>query len=169
MSDINDSHLDAAADIITAYVSNNQVPASELPSLIASVRAALANPAGPQAGAAPEPVELVPAVPIKKSITPDYLISLEDGKKYKSLKRHLQSNYGMSPDDYRKKWGLPSDYPMVAPNYAAARSALAKSMGLGRKRAEAEAPSIEAEPEAAPAEAPAPASKAKRGRAKKAA
>ncbi|WP_158870753.1 MucR family transcriptional regulator [Antarcticirhabdus aurantiaca] len=167
MSDINDSHLDAAADIITAYVSNNQVPASELPALIASVRAALASPAGPQAAAVPDPVELVPAVSIKKSITPDYLISLEDGRRYKSLKRHLQSNYGMSPDDYRKKWGLPSDYPMVAPNYAAARSALARSMGLGRKRAETESPSIKAEPEAAPAPAPAP--KAKRGRAKKAA
>lgn len=168
LSDTYYPQLDAAADIITAYVSNNQLPAGELPALIASVRAALANPVAAQAApmSAPEPKE--PAVPVKKSITPDFLISLEDGKQYKSLKRHLLSSYGMSPDDYRKKWGLPSDYPMVVPNYAAARSVLAKSMGLGRKRTEAEAPLVEAEPEPV-AEAPVLAPKAKRGRAKKAA
>ncbi|WAJ31553.1 MucR family transcriptional regulator [Jeongeupella avenae] len=167
LSDIIDQHLDAATDIITAYVSNNQIPAAELPALIANVRAVLAGQGVGQTAAAPEPAELTPAVPVKKSITPDYLISLEDGKKYKSLRRHLQASYGMTPDDYRRKWGLPSDYPMVAPNYAAARSALAKSLGLGRKRA-VEAP-IEAAPEPIVEEAPAVAPKAKRGRAKKAA
>lgn len=120
-------------EIVVAYVSNNQVPASELPALIASVRAVLASPVDQRATGASEPVELTPAVPIKKSITPDYLISLEDGKKFKSLRRYLATSYGMTPEDYRKKWGLPADYPMVAPNYAAARSELAKKMGLGRK------------------------------------
>ncbi|WP_158873327.1 MucR family transcriptional regulator [Antarcticirhabdus aurantiaca] len=164
MSDALDLRIDAVAEIIAAYVSNNQVPANELPGLISNVRAALEGTAGAaQTAPEAEPEPLVPAVPIKKSITPDYLISLEDGKKFKSLKRYLQTSHSMTPDDYRKKWGLPSDYPMVAPNYAAARSELARSMGLGRKRTEA--PSIEAEPEPAPvAEAP----KAKRGRAKKA-
>ncbi|WAJ28795.1 MucR family transcriptional regulator [Antarcticirhabdus aurantiaca] len=162
MSDTYDSRLDAVTDIITSYLSNNQVPASELPALIASVRAALEAPAGGRPAAEAEPVDLTPAVPVKKSITPDYLISLEDGRPYKSLKRHLQASYGMTPDDYRRKWGLPADYPMVAPNYAAARSALAKSMGLGRKRIDA----VEPEPEPV-AEAPAP--KPRRGRAKKAA
>ncbi|MBB3971607.1 MucR family transcriptional regulator [Hansschlegelia beijingensis] len=148
-----------AADIVGAYVSNNSVPAAELPALIQSVHAALGATAR---GKTEEPaVELKPAVPIKKSITPDYLISLEDGKKYKSLKRHLRTAYDMSPEDYRAKWGLPADYPMVAPNYAAARSQLALKMGLGRKAAQAAA-----KPAAAEKTASAP---AKRGRKKTAA
>ena len=121
--------LTLTADIAAAYVSNNTVQASDVPSVIQTIYRALA---GVGAAAAPMPEPQKPAVPIKKSITPDYLISLEDGKKYKSLKRHLRTQYNMSPDDYRAKWGLPKDYPMVAPNYAASRSALAKSMGLGR-------------------------------------
>ncbi|MGA0530786.1 MucR family transcriptional regulator [Hansschlegelia sp. KR7-227] len=126
-----------AADIVSAYVSNNSVAPADLPSLIGSVHDALVKTGS---GAVAEPVaELKPAVPIKKSVTPDFIISLEDGKKYKSLKRHLRTAYDMSPDDYRAKWGLPSDYPMVAPNYAAARSELARKMGLGRQRAAAKA------------------------------
>ncbi|MFT4956419.1 MAG: putative transcriptional regulator [Brevundimonas sp.] len=116
-------------DIVTAYVSNNAVAPEELASLITSVHAALA---GMPSGAEPEPEPQAPAVPIRKSITPDYIISLEDGSRYKSLKRHLATKYGMSPEDYRAKWRLPPDYPMVAPNYAKARSELAKSMGLGQ-------------------------------------
>jgi len=121
--------LTLTADIAAAYVSNNTVQASDVPSVIQTIYRALA---GVGAAQAPTPEPQKPAVPIKKSITPDYLISLEDGKKYKSLKRHLRTQYNMSPDDYRAKWSLPKDYPMVAPNYAASRSALAKSMGLGR-------------------------------------
>ena len=139
MSDEN-NHAELAADIVSAYVSNNTVAVSDLPGLIASVHAALTSAAS---GVVEEPVvELKPAVPVKKSITPDYLISLEDGKKYKSLKRHLRTSYDMSPEDYRAKWGLPSDYPMVAPNYAAARSELAKRMGLGNARKAAAAPVV---------------------------
>lgn len=124
-----------SAHIIGAYVSNNSVAASDLPFLIQSVHDALSRIGS---GRTEEPqAELKPAVSIKKSVTPDYLISLEDGKRYKSLKRHLSSKYDMTPDQYRAKWGLPSDYPMVAPNYAAARSDLAKKMGLGRKPGEA--------------------------------
>jgi predicted transcriptional regulator len=119
-----------AADIVAAFVSNNSVAATELPSMIQSVYRALteaSSGAKPQE-AAPPPT---PAVPIKKSVTPDYIISLEDGHKYKSLKRHL-STRGMTPDDYRAKWGLPRDYPMVAASYSAQRSQLAKSLGLGQ-------------------------------------
>jgi predicted transcriptional regulator len=119
-----------AADIVAAYVSNNSVAATELPSMIQSVHRALNEAASgvkPQEAAPP----LTPAVPIKKSVTPDYIISLEDGHKYKSLKRHL-STRGMTPDDYRAKWGLPRDYPMVAASYSAQRSQLAKSLGLGQ-------------------------------------
>lgn len=126
-----DSLIELTADIISAYVSNNPVPLAELPSLISQVHAALEK-AG---GAAVEPLEkLKPAVPIKKSVTPDYILSLEDGKKFKSLKRHLATYYDMTPDEYRAKWGLSASYPMVAPNYAARRSALARAMGLGQKR-----------------------------------
>ncbi len=121
-----------AADVVAAYVSNNTVAMAEIPSLIAQVHKALVATA---TGAVEKPVEAqAPAVSIKKSIHPDYLICLEDGKKFKSLKRHLRTKYDLSPEDYRAKWGLPMDYPMVAPNYAAARSELAKSMGLGQQR-----------------------------------
>jgi predicted transcriptional regulator len=105
-------------------------PAASLPGLIADINTAIRGLGGP--APAPEPVQLVPAVPVKKSITPDYLISLEDGRKFKSLKRHLMTHYDLTPDQYRKKWNLPADYPMVAPGYAAVRSELAKSLGLGR-------------------------------------
>ncbi len=128
--DDNTELLTLTADIAAAYVSNNTVQAADVPSVIQTIYRALASVGSAAAAPAPEPQK--PAVPIKKSITPDFLISLEDGKKYKSLKRHLRTQYNMSPEDYRAKWGLAKDYPMVAPNYAASRSALAKSMGLGR-------------------------------------
>lgn len=117
------------ADVVSAYVSNNPVPVTNLPELIASVHASLSGLILP---AAPSVAELVPAVNPKKSVFPDYIVSLEDGRKFKSMKRHL-GLLGMTPDEYRAKWGLPRDYPMVAPSYAATRSALAKSIGLGRK------------------------------------
>ena len=122
--------IEMTADIVAAYVSANSVAAAELPALIRSVHQALSGVAD-----APAPVEAAPqepAVPVKKSITPEFLICLEDGRKFKSLKRHLRSKYDMSPEEYRAKWGLPKDYPMVAPNYARARSDLAKRMGLGQ-------------------------------------
>jgi predicted transcriptional regulator len=122
--------VDLTADIVAAYVSANNVTAAELPGLIRSVHGALGGVAN--GATAPEAAPKEPAVPIKKSITPEFLICLEDGRKFKSLKRHLRSKYGMSPEDYRAKWGLPKDYPMVAPNYARARSDLAKRMGLGQ-------------------------------------
>jgi len=121
------------ADIVSAYVSKNAVMSGDLPGLIAGVYGALAR----LQSDAPEPItaiELKPAVSIKKSITPDFIICLEDGRSFKSLKRHLRTAFDMTPDDYRAKWGLPKDYPMVAPNYSAARSSLATSMGLGQKR-----------------------------------
>ena len=124
--------VELAADIVSAYVSNNTVVASDLPALIGDVHDALTKAA--VKGAQPLREELKPAVPIKKSVLPDHIICLEDGKKFKSLKRHLRTHYNMSPEEYREKWGLPHDYPMVAPNYAAARSALAKKMGLGQRR-----------------------------------
>ena len=124
--------IDLAADIVSAYVSNNPVPISDLPNLIADVHRALNNT---QLGLnEPEPEALRPAVNPKKSVFPDYIVCLEDGKKFKSLKRHLRTHYDLSPEDYREKWGLSADYPMVAPNYAAARSALAKKMGLRQQR-----------------------------------
>ncbi|MFC5507828.1 MucR family transcriptional regulator [Bosea massiliensis] len=132
MSEADDAVIGLVADIVSAYVANNSVPVSELPGLIASTHAAIAG-----LGAAPVSVpeeKAIPAVSIKKSITPDFLICLEDGKKFKSLKRHLRTSYDMSPEQYRTKWGLPSDYPMVAPAYAEARSNLAKKMGLGQQR-----------------------------------
>jgi predicted transcriptional regulator len=127
------SHLtELTAEIVSAYVSNNNVVVSELPGMIGAVYAALARVGGVVAAA---PVEASkPAISPKKSITPEYLICLEDGKKFKSLKRHLRTMYNLSPDQYRDKWNLGSDYPMVAPNYAEARSRLAKEMGLGQKR-----------------------------------
>jgi predicted transcriptional regulator len=124
--------VELAAEIVSAYVSNNSVPAADLPALLTTVYASLTTVTGGQAIAtAVEPP--TPAVPVKKSVSPDFIICLEDGKKFKSLKRHLRTNYDMTPAQYRAKWGLPPDYPMVAPNYAKARSDLAKSMGLGQK------------------------------------
>lgn len=123
------------ADIVAAYVSNNPVPAAELGHLIGSIHGTLIQVGtgriAPQA-ATPEPLQ--PAVPIKKSIQPDYLVCLEDGRTFKSLKRHLRAKYNLSPEQYRAKWGLAADYPMVAPNYAKARSDLAKAIGLGQPR-----------------------------------
>ncbi|MDC9823737.1 MucR family transcriptional regulator [Devosia sp. ZB163] len=125
--------IDLSADIVSAYVSHNALSVTDLPKLIADVHAALR---GLQSPSAAEPVEeLKPAVPIKKSVAPDYIICLEDGKKFKSLKRHLRTHYNLSPEEYREKWGLPTDYPMVAPSYSATRSRLAKDNGLGRKAA----------------------------------
>lgn len=119
------------AEIVAAYLSNNTVAISDVPSLIETVYTGLSNVEALHTGDAPLQVE--PAVPVKQSVTADYLICLEDGKQFKSLKRHLRTHYNLSPEEYRRKWGLPIDYPMVAPNYAAARSKLAKKMGLGQK------------------------------------
>ena len=123
--------LEMTADIVSAYVSNNTVSADAVPGLIAQIHAALSGVSSAPVEVEPEPKE--PAVPVRKSITPDFLICLEDGRKFKSLKRHLRTKYDMSPEEYRAKWGLPADYPMVAPNYARQRSALAKEIGLGTK------------------------------------
>lgn len=125
--------IDLTADIVSAYVSNNSLSASELPRLIGDVHLALAK-THHNGSSGPEPEPLKPAVNPKKSVFPDYIVCLEDGKKFKSLKRHLRTHYDLSPEEYREKWGLAADYPMVAPNYAAARSALAKKMGLGQQR-----------------------------------
>lgn len=132
MAEDTESLIGLVADIVSAYVSNNSVPAADLPGLIATTHAAISG-----LGAPPAPVieeRPTPVVSIKKSITPEFLICLEDGKKFKSLKRHLRTAYNMSPEEYRARWGLPSDYPMVAPSYAEARSSLAKKMGLGQQR-----------------------------------
>ncbi|MDE1150495.1 MAG: MucR family transcriptional regulator [Azospirillaceae bacterium] len=122
--------LELATDIVASYVTKNQIPPSELPGLIQSVYGSLVRTDSP----APEPVpeaKLVPAVPVRKSVTPDFIICLEDGRKLKMLKRYLRTAFNLTPDEYRAKWGLPSDYPMVAPNYAEKRSGLAKEIGLG--------------------------------------
>ena len=135
MSEENGNLIGLVADIVSAYVSNNSVPAADLPGLIATTHAAISG-----LGAPPAPVveeRPTPIVSIRKSITPEFLICLEDGKKFKSLKRHLRTAYNMSPEDYRTRWGLPADYPMVAPAYAEARSTLAKKMGLGQQRRKA--------------------------------
>jgi predicted transcriptional regulator len=124
--------VELTAEIISAYVSNNAVTKEDLSSIISDVHEALSK-AAQRVGPA-EREELRPAVALKKSVTPDYIICLEDGKKFKSLKRHLRTHYNLSPEEYREKWNLPHDYPMVAPNYAAARSNLAKQMGLGTRR-----------------------------------
>ncbi|HVG51031.1 MAG TPA: MucR family transcriptional regulator [Xanthobacteraceae bacterium] len=127
-----DDFIELTANIVSAYVSNNPVAAGDLPSLISHVHTALLNVStGRVAGSADASK---PAISVKKSVTDEYLVCLEDGKRFKSLKRHLRTRYNMSPDQYREKWGLPSDYPMVAPNYAQARSRLAKEMGLGQQR-----------------------------------
>ncbi len=131
MSESN-NHVELAAEIVSAYVSNNSVPASELPALLSDVHAAIVRVASGAVVAAPEAAK--PAVAPKKSITNDYIVCLEDGRKFKSLKRHLRTQYNLSPEQYREKWSLPPDYPMVAPAYAKARSALAKQMGLGQQR-----------------------------------
>lgn len=124
--------VEMAASIVSAYVAANPVSQQELAGLIRTIHATLRDLSGPAPVSAATALE--PAVSIKRSITPDHLICLEDGKKFKSLKRHLRTKYGMTPDEYRMKWGLPPDYPMVAPNYARERSNLAKRMGLGHAR-----------------------------------
>jgi predicted transcriptional regulator len=129
------AHIELVSDLVSAYVSKNSVPVGELPVLIQSVHTALGSLGKPSE---PEPVKLTPPVSIKKSVTPDHIISLEDGRPYKSLKRHL-TKHGLTPEEYRRKWGLPPDYPMVAPSYAAQRSELAKSLGLGQQRRKAAA------------------------------
>ncbi len=126
------NYIELCADIVSAYVSNNSVQAADLPVLLNSVDATLTKTTQ---GQKEEPkAELVPAVSVRKSVTPDAIICLEDGKSFKSLKRHLRTTYDMTPEQYRAKWNLPADYPMVAPNYAKARSELAKTMGLGQQR-----------------------------------
>jgi len=124
--------IELTATIVSAYVSNNSVPASDLPALIDQVYAALTRVLAGRGNMPAEPPK--PAVSVKKSVMPEYIVCLEDGKKFKSLKRHLRAQYNMTPEQYREKWGLTADYPMVAPNYAAARSRLAKQMGLGQQR-----------------------------------
>jgi predicted transcriptional regulator len=122
--------LRMTADVVAAYVSNNTLPTTQLAEVINAVYGSLKSLEGPVAQVQPEPLK--PAVPIRKSVTPEFLICLEDGKKLKMLKRHLRSTYNMTPDEYRSKWGLAQDYPMVAPNYAERRSEFAKKIGLGR-------------------------------------
>jgi predicted transcriptional regulator len=149
-----------AADIVSAFVAHNSLPATDLPALIGNVNQALRN----LGSGSSQPVEerKEPAVSIKKSVQPDFIVCLEDGKKFKSLKRHLRTVYDLTPEQYRAKWGLPPTYPMVAPNYAAARSQLAKDMGLGARRRK----SPEGEPAAGGAQK---AKGSRRGRGKKAA
>jgi predicted transcriptional regulator len=126
-----DTLLALTADIVAAHVSNNSVAVNDLPNLIQNVHAALTGIAGRSAAPEPKPE---PKVSIRSSVKPDYIVCLEDGKKLKMLKRHLMTHYSMTPDQYRQKWGLTADYPMVAPNYAEQRRTLAKSIGLGTKR-----------------------------------
>lgn len=125
------SFIDLTASIVCAYLGNNPTPAAEIPNLISQIHAALLRVSSGRSDAPPEPAR--PAVSVKRSVYPDYLVCLEDGKRFKSLKRHLRSQYNMTPEQYRDKWGLAPDYPMVAPNYAVARSQLAKKMGLGQQ------------------------------------
>jgi predicted transcriptional regulator len=125
--------VELAAQVVAAYTSNNPLPKGDLPDLIQAVHSSLARLRGELERAVPEAEAQTPVVPIRKSVTPDYLICLEDGKKFKSLRRHLGA-LGLTPEQYREKWKLPSDYPMVAPTYAAQRSALARKIGLGQKR-----------------------------------
>jgi predicted transcriptional regulator len=126
------SYIQLTANIVSAYVSNNTVAGAEIPNLIGQVYSALVRVSSGQTAPSAEPPK--PAVPVKRSVTAEYLVCLEDGKKFKSLKRHLRTQYNMTPEQYREKWGLPPDYSMVAPNYAEARSRLAKQMGLGHQR-----------------------------------
>ena len=133
MGDASDqtNFIGLTAEIVSAYVSNNTVASADIPALINQVHSALLRVSNGDVPASSEPTR--PAVPVKRSIHPDYIVCLEDGKKFKSLKRHLRTHYNLSPEEYREKWGLPADYPMVAPNYSATRSRLAKDNGLGRK------------------------------------
>lgn len=139
--------ISLTADIVVAHVGNNSISPADVPELISAVHGALVG-----LGEAPRPVEeeLKPAVSVRSSVKPDYVVCLEDGKKLKMLKRYLRTNYDMSPEDYRAKWNLPRDYPMVAPNYAAQRQALAKKIGLGRKPANLEASTAKATPKTRP-------------------
>lgn len=137
MSNVSDNHggrtdelLRFASDIVAAYVSNNPIAISEIPAMLKSVHATLGGLSG--GNFTETPTALKPAIAVKKSITPEFIICLEDGKKLKMLKRYLRSRYDLTPEEYRSKWGLPADYPMVAPNYAAQRSEFAKKIGLGR-------------------------------------
>jgi predicted transcriptional regulator len=134
MADTSDqtNFIGLTAEIVSAYVSNNTVASADIPALINQVHSALLRVSSGEVPASAEPLK--PAIPVKRSINPDYIVCLEDGKKFKSLKRHLRTQYNMTPEQYREKWGLPVDYPMVAPNYAKARSELAKEMGLGQQR-----------------------------------
>ena len=127
-----ENNIELTTDIVAAYVKNNTVTATDLPNLIMEVSNAVCKAA--HNDAAKPNSELTPAVSVKKSVTPDFLICLEDGKKFKSLKRHIRTHFNLTPDEYREKWSLPYDYPMVAPNYAATRSTLAKKMGLGQRK-----------------------------------
>lgn len=124
--------IELTAQIVSAYVSNNEIVSADLPRLINDTHSALAHASGNLSEKEKE--DLKPKVPIKKSVTEDYIVCLEDGKKFKSLKRHLRTHYNLSPDEYRERWNLPHDYPMVAPNYARERSNLAKRMGLGTRK-----------------------------------
>ena len=130
----NTKYIDQTASIVAAYVSHNTIAVDQLPALIARVHAALSGLSEGRAAASGGAEALRPAVPVKRSVTADYIVCLEDGKRFKSLKRHLRTQYKMSPEQYRQRWGLAPDYPMVAPNYAKARSDLAKRMGLGLGR-----------------------------------
>jgi predicted transcriptional regulator len=130
-----DDVLKFASDIVAAYVSNNPIAVSEIPGMIKSIHGTLGGLAGTTSADAPTTQK--PAIPVKRSVTPEYIICLEDGKKLKMLKRYLRSRYRLTPEEYRTKWGLPADYPMVAPNYAAQRSEFAKKIGLGRTSAPA--------------------------------
>jgi predicted transcriptional regulator len=164
--DTNDTRQlsELTADIVAAYVSTNNVRPEDLGTLISDVHAALKRT--PSTAEQPAPEAQEPAVSIRKSVTPDYIYCLEDGKKFKSMKRHLQGEHGMTPDEYRAKWGLKRDYPMVAPNYSEARSGLAKSLGLGRKAGGDAGAAADVADEVPAEPAPAP---AKRGRRPKAA
>ncbi len=145
------TNLDLIVSIVSAYVSNNSLRMADLPELIASVHSSINALSASESKPAPAAKPAEPAVPVKKSIMPDYIICLEDGKKFRSLKRHIGTAYNLTPDQYREKWGLPADYPMVAPAYSAIRSKLAKDIGLGQQRgadgaAEAPPPPVEAPP-----------------------
>ena len=159
------SSMEMVASVVSAYVSNNHVSADNLPGLIQSIKDAFDSASMPTPELTTEPAQpLVPAVPVKKSITPDYIVCLEDGKQFKSLKRHLNTHYNLTPEAYRQKWNLPADYPMVAANYAARRSELAKHIGLGHNNRKS-GPQV-SPPTKPPAEAAPPKTSARRERKK---